>query len=48
LNGDDVQGPRDAFAYPDGNAATSVVWNPVRGIFIAAVRYHGSLPSKIA
>ncbi|MGC2619870.1 MAG: choice-of-anchor D domain-containing protein [Acidobacteriaceae bacterium] len=24
-----------------GNAATSVVWNPVRGQFYAAIRYHG-------
>ncbi|MGC9157618.1 MAG: choice-of-anchor D domain-containing protein [Terracidiphilus sp.] len=40
-NGEDVQGPSDAFAYPDGNAATAVVWNPVRAVFIAAVRYHG-------
>ena len=39
--GADVQGPSDAFADPDGNAATSVVWNPVRQLFIAAVRYHG-------
>ena len=30
-----------AFALPDGNAATSVVWNPVRQLFVAAVRYHG-------
>jgi hypothetical protein len=36
-----VQGPLDSLASPDGNAATSVVWNPVRKIFIAAVRYHG-------
>ena len=41
LNGQDVQGPSDGFTFPDGNAATSVVWNPVRGLFIAAVRYHG-------
>ena len=26
---------------PDGNAATSVVWNPVRQLFVAAVRFHG-------
>lgn len=39
--GADVQGPNDKFAEPDGNAATSVVWNPVRQLFIAAVRYHG-------
>jgi hypothetical protein len=25
----------------DGNAATAVVWNPRRSLFIAAVRYHG-------
>jgi hypothetical protein len=37
----DVQGPSALFALPDGNAATSVVWNPVRGLFLAAVRYHG-------
>ncbi len=36
-----VQGPVAAFASPDGNAATSVVWNPVRNLFIAAVRFHG-------
>ncbi len=39
--GADVQGPNDVFAVPDGNAATSVVWNPVRQLFVAAVRYHG-------
>ncbi len=39
--GNDVQGPLDAFAGPDGNAATSVVWNPVRQLFVAAVRFHG-------
>ena len=37
----DVQGPADAFAIPNGNSATAVVWNPVRQIFIAAVRFHG-------
>jgi hypothetical protein len=40
-SGKDVQGPTDAFAKPDGNAATAVVWNPVRQLFVAAVRYHG-------
>jgi Abnormal spindle-like microcephaly-assoc'd, ASPM-SPD-2-Hydin len=40
-NGQIVQGPLDGFANPDGNAATSVVWNPVRNRFIAAVRFHG-------
>ncbi|MGA8672062.1 MAG: hypothetical protein WB679_19440 [Terracidiphilus sp.] len=38
-NGFDVQGPTDTFALPDCNAATSVVWNPVRSLFVAAVRY---------
>ena len=37
-----VQGPNYGFfVLPDGNAATSVVWNPVRQMFVAAVRYHG-------
>jgi hypothetical protein len=40
-SGEVVQGPLDAFARPDGNAATAVVWNPVRQLFVAAVRYHG-------
>lgn len=40
-NGVDVQGPNDVAAQPDGNAATSVVWNPIRNLFVAAVRYHG-------
>ena len=44
--GNDVQGPLDAFATPDGNAATAVVWNPVRQIFLAAVRYHGYYQSS--
>jgi len=44
--GADVQGPSDPFASPDGNAATSVVWNPVRQLFVAAVRYHGYYQSK--
>ena len=39
--GADVQGPLDAYAYPHGNAATAIVWNPARQIFVAAVRYHG-------
>jgi hypothetical protein len=45
-SGGDVQGPEDAFVSPDGNAATSVVWNPVRNLFIAAVRYHGYYQSS--
>jgi hypothetical protein len=40
-SGKDVQGPRDAFALPDGNAATAVVWNAARQMFVAAVRFHG-------
>lgn len=36
-----VQGPAVIFAAPDGNAATSIVWNPVRQLFLAAIRYHG-------
>lgn len=40
-NDQDVQGPDDLWAGQDGNAATAVVWNPVRKLFIAAVRYHG-------
>jgi hypothetical protein len=42
----DVQGPWNAFAEPEGNAATSVVWNPVRRLFLAAVRYHGFYQSS--
>ena len=42
----DVQGPGDNFAQPDGNAATAVVWNPVRQLFVAAVRYHGYYQSS--
>lgn len=41
LNGQDVQSPTQTPAAPDGNAATAVVWNPVRKLFLAAVRYHG-------
>ncbi len=40
-SGEEVQGPVGLFAGPDGNAATSVVWNPVRQLFVAAVRFHG-------
>lgn len=45
-NGQDVQGPNDMFAGADGNAATAVVWNPKRNLFIAAVRYHGYYQSS--
>jgi hypothetical protein len=44
--GADVQGMGDLFANPDGNAATSVVWNPVRQMFFAAVRFHGYYQSS--
>jgi len=37
----DVQGPLDMFTLPHGNAVTSVAWNPVRRLFVAAVRFHG-------
>jgi hypothetical protein len=40
-NGTDVQGPSDPQTGSDGNAATAVVWNPVRQLFVAAVRFHG-------
>lgn len=40
-NGQDVQGPSDRWAGVDGNAATAVVWDPQRSLFIAAVRFHG-------
>jgi hypothetical protein len=40
-SGTDVQGMGDPAAGWFGNAATSVIWNPVRQIFIAAVRFHG-------
>ncbi len=43
-SGPDVQGPEDAIA--PGNAATAVVWNPVRQLFVAAVRYHGYYQSS--
>ncbi len=46
LNGQDVQGPSDFYAPPDGNGATSVVWNPLRGVFVAAVRFHGYYQSS--
>jgi Abnormal spindle-like microcephaly-assoc'd, ASPM-SPD-2-Hydin/HYDIN/CFA65/VesB-like, Ig-like domain/Cep192 domain 4 len=40
-SGRDVQGPRIGFLSPNGNAVTAVVWNPVRQLFFAAVRFHG-------
>jgi len=39
--GAEIQAPNLPIAGSDGNAATSVVWNPVRQLFIAAVRFHG-------
>ncbi|MGA8089399.1 MAG: choice-of-anchor D domain-containing protein [Terracidiphilus sp.] len=44
--GQDVQGPLDKFAGPNGNSATAVVWNPIRQIFIAVVRFHGYYQSN--
>jgi hypothetical protein len=45
-SGSDVQGPADSYSGTDSNPATSVVWNPVRQMFIAAVRYHGYYQSS--
>ncbi|HWA95577.1 MAG TPA: choice-of-anchor D domain-containing protein [Terracidiphilus sp.] len=42
----DVQGPNAAYALPHGNAVTSVIWNPVRKLFFAAVRFHGYYQSS--
>ena len=39
--GKDVQGPTKVFASPFGNSVTAVIWNPIRQLFIAAVRFHG-------
>jgi len=39
--GELVQGPTGKIVTAGGNAATTVVWNPVRQLFVAAVRYHG-------
>ena len=41
-----IQGPKMAIAGTDGNAVTSVVWNPIRQMFFAAVRYHGYYQSS--
>ena len=41
-----VQGPGYVPGTLDGNAATSVVWNPIRNLFIAAVRFHGYYQSS--
>ena len=44
--GEVVQGAGSIFDLPDGNAATAVVWNPVRQLFVAAVRFHGYYQSS--
>jgi Abnormal spindle-like microcephaly-assoc'd, ASPM-SPD-2-Hydin len=44
--GEQVQGPSGPYTYPDSNSATSVVWNPVRQLFVAAVRFHGYYQSS--
>ncbi|HEY0306534.1 MAG TPA: hypothetical protein VGB94_00085, partial [Acidobacteriaceae bacterium] len=36
-----IQSPQSGYSAWEGNAATSVVWNPVRQRFYAAVRFHG-------
>ena len=41
-----VQRPLPASSGQGGNAATSVVWNPIRQRFYAAVRYHGYYESS--
>lgn len=41
-----LQGPTMAIAGADGNAVTSVVWNPIRKMFFAAVRFHGYYQSS--
>ena len=45
-NGQIIQGPANALSPPDGNPATEVVWNPVRHLFLAAIRYHGYYQSS--
>ena len=40
-SGEIVQGPHRSLLAPLGNAATAVVWNPIRQVFVAAVRFHG-------
>src|SRR5579863_7957959 len=44
--GQNLQGPQEMFASPNGNSVTAVVWNPVRQLFIAAVRFHGYYQSS--
>ena len=45
-NGKDVQGPLDQIAGSEGNPATAIIWNPVRKLFLAAIRYHGYYQSS--
>jgi hypothetical protein len=40
-NGISVQTPSDPQNGNAGNPATAVVWNPIRKLFVAAIRYHG-------
>ena len=42
----EIQMPAGGFTGSNGNAVTSVVWNPVRQLFVAAMRYHGYYQSK--
>ena len=41
-----VQRPLPTGSDDGGNAATAVVWNPIRQLFFAAVRYHGYYQSS--
>lgn len=41
-----VQAPQTGGGNNGGNAATAVVWNPVRQQFVAALRYHGYYASS--
>ena len=41
-----VEGPDITTGFLSGNPATSVVWNPVRHLFLAAVRFHGYYQSS--
>ena len=41
-----VQSAQSDFTSYNGNAATAVVWNPVRHLFYAAVRFHGYYQSS--
>ena len=45
-NGQVIQGPANALSPPDGNPATAIVWNPIRQLFLAAIRYHGYYQSS--